>query len=130
MRYPMRLSTLGKPLLALFGGTSSRSYVDVIAGSIRFRFGMFDESFSIDDIAAVERTEVPLIAGLGWKIGIHRTFGLIGSQKGIVQVTLREPRRVWVTFIPFKARHIVVSLEDPDAFIADLKEKIAARSAA
>ena len=45
MRYPMRLSTLGKPLLALFGGVQSFSYVDLVAGSIRFRFGMFDETF-------------------------------------------------------------------------------------
>jgi hypothetical protein len=126
MRYPMRLSGIWKPLLALFGGTPSRSYVDLIDDSIRFRFGTFDESFSVSEIKAVERTEVPLIAGVGWKMDFGGSVGLLGSQKGLVKVSLREPRRVRLVFIPVKAKHIVVSLEDPDAFLEDLKAKISA----
>lgn len=126
MRYPMRLSTLGKPLLALFGGVQSASYVDLIAGSIRFKFGMFDESFSLGDITGAEATNVPIIAGLGWKLGFGGSVGLLGSQKGVVKVSLREPKKVSMLLIPFKAREIYVSLQDPDGFIADLSREIKA----
>jgi hypothetical protein len=126
MRYPMRLSSLGKPLLALFGGIQSQSYVDRIGGSIRFKFGMFDQSFSVADISVAESTEVPLIAGLGWKLGFGGSVGLLGSQKGVVKVTLREPRKVSFMFIPFRARSIYVSLQDPQAFIADLEQELKA----
>jgi hypothetical protein len=67
---------------------------------------------------------VPLIAGVGWKVGLGGQVALLGSQKGVVHVTLREPRKRSVLLIPFTIRHILVSLEDPDAFIAAVKEKI------
>lgn len=47
----MRLDTVWRPLLALFGGFPSRSWVELSADVVRFRFGwLFDE--------AVPRAEV------------------------------------------------------------------------
>lgn len=126
MRFPMRLSSLGKPILALFGGIQSQSYVDVIAGSIRFKFGFYDLSLSTSEISGVESTTIPLIAGLGWKLGFGGSVGLIGSQKGVVKVSLREPKHIRMLLIPFTARSIYVSLQDPEGFIAELQKEIRA----
>lgn len=128
MRYPMRLSTVFRPLLALFGGTRERSHVTLVDDGLRFRFGLFDEAFSLDAVESVEPTTVPWIAGVGWKLG-PKTVALLGSQEGNVKIRFREPERVRFFGFPFRAREIWVSLEDPDAFVGDLREKLRAARA-
>jgi hypothetical protein len=124
MRYPMRLNKAVRPLLALFGGVPAKSWVEVIDGAVRFKFGTFDESVALADVAGVEPTTVPWIAGLGWRIGPGGRVGLLGSHQGVADVTLRAPRRVKVVGIPFRCRHLLVSLEDRDAFVADLRARL------
>lgn len=123
MRYAMQLSTLFTPLLALFGGTRSRSYLDLDDQGVRLRFGIFDERVPLEAIASAEPTTVPLIAGVGWKVG-PGTVGLLGSQQGTVRLTLREPRPMRFFGFPVRTRNVVVSLEEPDAFLADLRGRL------
>src|SRR5579884_1920498 len=118
-RYPMRLDTVWRPLLALLGGTQANSYVDVTEDSVRFRFGWgFDETVPRADIAGASRASWPMLGGIGWRLWLGGTIGLIGSLDGIVEVRLRSAKRMRAAFIPWRCRRIVVSLLDPDGFVA------------
>jgi hypothetical protein len=122
MRYAMRLDPVWRLVLALFVGTPSRSYVEIGEQAVRFRFGWpFDETVPLDQIAGVAPTTWPFLGGIGWRIATRGRIGLIGSLRGVVEVQLRAPRRVRLLAIPLRCRGIVVSLEDPDRFVAALR---------
>ncbi|MBU8899609.1 hypothetical protein KRR26_28765 [Corallococcus sp. M34] len=108
------------PLLVLFGGTRERSFVDVTPDVVTFRFGFFEARIPRTDILDAARAQWPLLGGIGWRVGVG-TVGLVGARQNIVAVSLREPQRVSVLGIPVRARLIFVSLEEPEAFIADLQ---------
>lgn len=118
MRHAMKLGPWS-PLLALFGGTPSRSYVEVEPGTVTFRFGTFEARIPRADISGASRERWPLLGGIGWRVG-PGTVGLIGSLENVVEVRLRQPHRVSVFWLPVKARRVFVSLADPEAFLADL----------
>lgn len=122
MRYPMRLDLLWRPLLAPFGGTPGRSYVEVTASDVRFRFGwLFDVTVPRAEIVDVRPVKWSWWLGIGWRIVLPLgAVGLIGSLRGVVAVRLRWPRWVRIGFIPWRCRVICVSLQDPDGFCAAL----------
>jgi hypothetical protein len=118
MRHAMKLGALS-PLLALFGGTRSRSYVEVEPDSVTFRFGIFEARIPRADVSGASPAHWPLIGGIGWRLG-PGAVGLIGSLQNVVEVRLRQPHRVSLLLLPVNARRVFVSLEDPQAFLADL----------
>jgi len=89
---------------------------------VRLRFGLlFSEHVSRADIVSAARTEWPLLAGIGWRIWPLRRVGLIGSRQGVVELRLREPRRMHLGPAPlWRFDRICVSVEEPDAVIAAL----------
>lgn len=120
MRYRIRRGAL-RPVLALFGGTEHGSYVDVGPMAVRFRFGpLFDEEIPRSELARARRARWPWYGGIGWRLSAGGVVGLIGALQGVVELELREPRRVRVIGIPWRCRRIFVSLEDPSAFLAEL----------
>jgi hypothetical protein len=121
VRYPMRLDAPWLPILALFGGTPSRSFVDVTRDVVRIRFGpLFDENIAHGMIADAGPANWSLWRGIGWRIGRGRTIGLIGSLKNNVELRLREPIRVRFLFFPKACERIVVSLREPRQFLEHL----------
>jgi hypothetical protein len=121
-RYPMRLDPVWRVVLALFVGTPANSYVEIGEHAVRFRFGWpFDQSVPLDQIAGVGRTTWPFLGGIGWRLATRGRIGLIGSLRGVVEVQLRSALRVRLLGIPWRCRAIVVSLEDPDGFVAALR---------
>lgn len=121
MRYPMRLDPPWRPLLALFGGTPGRSFVELTPKTVRFRFGWaFDRTLAHAEIAGAQRVRWPLWWGIGWRLAPGGTVGLIGSRRGVVAVRLRHPRWMRLLFIPWRCHRICVSLEDPDGFVRAL----------
>lgn len=122
MRYPMRLDLLWRPLLAPFGGTPGRSYVEVTPGAVRFRFGwLCDVTVPYAEIVDARSVKWPWWLGIGWRLVLPSgAVGLIGSLRGVVAVRLRRPRWVWLAFIPWRCRVICVSLQDPGSFLAAL----------
>ena len=121
MRYPMRLDTVWRPVLALFGGTSGRAFVEVDGERVRFRFGwIFDATVPRGEITAVRRVHWPLLMGFGWRIGPLDRIGLIGSRSGVVELTLRSSQRVRFLGVPWRVRRIAVSALDPDAVVEAL----------
>ncbi|WP_375769234.1 hypothetical protein NR798_47455 [Archangium gephyra] len=117
MRHAMKLGAW-YPLLALFGGTRSRSYVEVEPDSVTFRFGSFEARVPRADVSGTARVPWPLYRGIGWRLGSD-AVGLIGSLQNVVEVRLRQPHRMSV-IVPVMARRVFVSLADPDAFLAEL----------
>ncbi len=122
MRYPMRLDLPWRPLLALFGGTPGRSYVEVTPGALRFRFGWaLDVTVPRAAVARAERVRWSWWLGIGWRIALPSgAVGLIGSLRNVVAVRLHHPIRVRILVIPWRTRVICVSLQDPDGFLAAL----------
>jgi hypothetical protein len=54
------------------------------------------------------------------------TIGLVGSLRGVVQIRFRERQRVGVLpFVKFGCNRLVLSLEEPEEFVAALKAAIA-----
>lgn len=122
MRYAMRFSPAFRPLLALFGGTAAQSYVELGADSLRFRFGWgFDETVPHAEIGSARRRDWSLIGGIGWRLSPGQV-ALVGSREGVVEVRLRQQLRVRAMLIPVRVERIIVSLEEPDAFLTSLGE--------
>jgi hypothetical protein len=121
VRYPMRLGAPWLPILALFGGTPSRSFVELTRDFVRIRFGpLFDERVPRETIAHAGPVAWSLLGGIGWRLAAGRTIGLIGSRKDNVELRLREPIRVRFLFFPKRCERIVVSLRDPGRFLEHL----------
>ncbi len=122
-RFAIRRSRVWLPLLLLFGGTACRSYVEISPGGVHFRFGLFDEIAPRDEVTSAVAASWPLIGGIGWRLGLGWTVGLIGARGGVVRVRFAQRRRMRFFFVPLQVREIYVSLEDPDAFLAALASR-------
>jgi len=121
MRHSILVDSHWLPLLLPFGTRRSRSYLEVGETKLDLVFSpFFRESVPRGRIATFRLCSWPRLGGIGWRVGRGGTVGLIGSRKNTVEILLREPQRVRVAFLPMNCRRIVVSLQDPDAFIADL----------
>ncbi|HEY5160766.1 MAG TPA: hypothetical protein VII83_06795 [Gaiellaceae bacterium] len=129
MRRPILIDSRWLPFMLPFGTRRSRSYLEVSENTLDLVFApFFRESVPRDRIAAVRPCSWPHFGGIGWRVGRGGTVGLIGSRKNTVEVLLREPQRVRLAFLPMNCRRIVVSVQDPAAFIADLGARALASS--
>jgi hypothetical protein len=127
MRTEILRSTLVKPLLAAFGGTKERSYVDFDRDALHVRFGwLFDEKIPYERITSAERVRWPFIGGLGWRTNFIDTVALVGSYDNVVR--LRLAPAVSVRMLKrMDVESLYVSVEDVDAFLAEIRKQRAAR---
>ena len=127
MRTEILRSTLIKPLLAAFGGTRDRSYVDFERDALHVRFGwLFDEKIPYERITSAERVRWPIIGGLGWRTNFIDTVALVGSYDNVVR--LRLSPAVSVRMIKrMDCESIYVSVEDVDAFLTQIRKERASR---
>jgi hypothetical protein len=118
-RFTIRVDPIIRPLVAAVGGRSA-SVVEVGADDVHIRFGrLFDTTLPRSAIATVGPGEWSRLGGLGWRVG-RDCVGLVGARKGLVEISLRTPRRFSVALIPWTASRIVVSVSDPKGLIAAL----------
>jgi hypothetical protein len=101
-----------------FGGTASRSYVDIGAGGLRIKYGLFEMQIAFDEIVSVRPGRWPWWGGLGWRSNLVGRIGLVASYRGIVDIQLRSRRWVVLLVFPLPCRLVTVSLEDPEGFVA------------
>lgn len=120
MRFPIRFNRWFVPLAVITGMSPSRSYVetseetaDVVMGSA------FRARLPRAGIASAARGRVGLMAGIGVH-GMRGTWVVNGSREGIVEIALREPVPARVLGIGVQLSRLFVSVEDPDALVADL----------
>ena len=122
-RFLIKRSPVWRPLLALFSGVESNSYVEIEEGQLRARFGwLFDERFSLEDVVDVRRRGWPMLLGIGWRTDFRGHVGLTGSFDNVVQVRLRTKRRMRLFGFPMRCDRISVSLREPDVFIDALQQ--------
>jgi hypothetical protein len=130
MRYAIKIGKGWRTAFRLFGFSPETSYVELEDGAVRFRFGTADERVPLGDIEAVSRRRWPFYFGLGPKLGPAGGVAYVGDTDGVVEVRLKRPRRmnVWGPFRRGDARAVTVSLEDSDAFVADLRRAMGANT--
>ena len=106
------------PLLALFGATPGRSYVELTGDQLVVRFGfLFHHSFPLAGIEGGGRRSWPWLYGVGWRSNFVGVIGLIGSRSGVVEIRFRQRRSLWMLL---RFNRLAVSLEDPEAFLEAL----------
>lgn len=122
MLYAIRLDPVWRPLLLIAGATRDRSFVETSADAVRLKFGpLFDATVPRSDIAAATSRRPTPLSGIGLRLGFG-SVGLLGSRSGLVEIRLKTPRRFAIAFVPtpWRVGRILVSVDDPDALIADL----------
>lgn len=123
MRTEIYRSTLLKPLLAAFGGTAERSYVDFEPNSLHVQFGwLFNERIPYNLIRTAERAKWPWFGGLGWRTNLIDTIALVGSYENVVRLRLSEPQRMRL-LTRMACDTLYISVENPDAFLAELQKQ-------
>lgn len=125
-RFPILVSGLGSLMLLPFGVTRRSAVAQLRDGKLHVQFGpMFDQTFGLDEIEAVEASHWPVWAGIGPRLNFRGAVGLIGAYRNVVQVTFKEPQDVRMFVIPASCERLYLSLEEPDAFIEALEEHLA-----
>ena len=123
-RFPIRRNLWLRPLFSALGGFGSNSYIELDERYLRIRFGpLFDSSFSWDEIETVQPAGWHWFLGLGWRTDFRGRIGLVGSYQGMIEIGLRQRRRIRfiLPFLRLGCDRIVVSLEQPEAFMAATK---------
>ena len=114
-RFRIRLDSWWQPLLLAGGATHDNSYVELRDDEVRLRFGwLFDQNLSLNDIESVQETDWPIWYGAGWRTNLLGQFALIGSHRGVVELTLRDTHHVWGML---RYKRLAVSLEEPQRFV-------------
>ena len=118
--YRIRLDAVWRPLLLIFGGIQSNSFVDVTDEVVHFHFGfLFDRTVPRSDVESVSARSWPLWMGIGWRTNLRGMVALIGSYENVVEVKTRSKHRLWGVL---RWDRIAVSLENPEGFVAELSD--------
>lgn len=122
LRFKIKVNRWLAPLFALFGGTPGRSFAEISENGLRLKFGwLFDYRFPLNEVETAEGITWPWILGIGWRATLTGRIGLIGSLSDVVEIRLMRPRRVWMLIPWLPCDRIAVSLEQPEEFLAALK---------
>lgn len=100
-------------------GPDPRYVVDVTFTELNVTCGRFRLATPRSNVASAR--PIDYRGKGGWRL--QATYvALIGSREGVVEVTFKEPvpHRVLRIF-PLKWRRLLVSMVDPEAFLADLR---------
>lgn len=122
-RFEIRRSGWMTPLLALFGATASRSYIEVDSRQLFARFGFYRISIPRDRIASVEHFDWAWYRGIGWRTNLRNMIALTGSTHGVVHIRLSQPLRTRMLLIPVRMTDFYVSAENSDGLIAALARR-------
>ena len=117
-RFPIRFGVL-RWLLVVLGTGPRFSHVDVDFDTVRATMGWaFRSTIPRPSIVKAYKDR-----NMWGGIGVHGWRGrwlVNGSVSGIVTMEIDPPARGWVIGVPVRLRKLHVSLEDPDAFLAEL----------
>ena len=105
-----------RALATLFGGRHARA--TVTDDGLVVRYGVM---FSVDVPLTAVRSATRAERTWWWGIGVHgwkHVWVANGSQRDLVRLTLDPEQRARTLGIPVRVRELIVSVQDPDAFIA------------
>lgn len=109
-----------RPFLALIGGTSSTSYIDVEEDALHVRLGLFRYRFPRADIRSAHRANVNWTYGIGIHTNVVSTLVINTSLGGMVEIHFDPAPRTWVLAIPVTCQRLFLSPIDVDGFLAAL----------
>ena len=112
-RFAIKRSPWWRPLLALFGATAGRAYLDVDRERLVARFGWYRLEVPRAQVAAVEPVRWRWWWGIGWRSDLRARLGLIGATAPVLRIGLASPCRTRLLGIPFGLRELYVSVDDP-----------------
>jgi len=105
-----------RALATLFGGR--RAGATVTDDAVTVRYGVM---FAIDVPRSAVRSATRVQRTWWWGIGVHgwkHVWVANGSLRDLVRLTLEPAQRARTLGIPVRVRELIVSVQDPDAFIA------------
>jgi hypothetical protein len=116
-RIPIRFGRL-KPLFVVLGITPASSYLELDTDRVRVRLSWaFRGGMPRPSIRSVRRVSNSISIGAhGWR-GRWLVNGAAGP---LVAIAIDPPGRAWVLGVPMRLRELIVSVDDPDAVIAEL----------
>ncbi len=124
-RFPVLIRGRWWPLLIPFGVTQERAFVQVGERELRVCFGpLFDYRFPLGAVETVATMRWPWWAGIGPRVDFRGTVAFVGAYENTVEVRFKERQRLRM-LAPLPCDRLVVSLEDPEAFIAALEKRAA-----
>jgi hypothetical protein len=116
-RFPIRFDSAYALLSRALLLRPSDSFIDVDGPEVRVQMGWaFRARFPLSAVQAATR-----FAGKPLSRGVHGWAGrwlVNGSGEGIVQIDLSPPQRAFMFPVPLRLRQLLVSVEEPAAFIA------------
>lgn len=122
-RFPVLIRGRWWPLLIPFGVTQERAFVQVGERELRVCFGpLFDYRFPLEAVETVAPSRWPFWAGIGPRVDFRGTVAFVGAYGNTVEVRFKERQRVRMV-VPLQCERLVLSLEDPEAFIAALEKR-------
>jgi len=112
---------------ALFGGGPGRSGVEVGPGKIRVRMDGYRLDVPRSSVRSVGRSQVRLRGTTGVHLAGRGQLWVNGSADGLVELALDPPcytgRTLSTTFVNQKVTSLILSLVDPDGFIAAVQRE-------
>ncbi len=113
---------LGLVFLWAFGATlrAPTSYVAISDTGTRIRFaGFVDTVVANDNIAGARVMHWPFLGGLGVRTAFRGDVALASSWGEAVELTFREPVRVWLVprVVPVKARRLTLTVRNPGKMV-------------
>ena len=115
---PIRCSPFWTPLSVVYGMPPKAAYLDIGPESVRVRMGV---GFRVDFPRTCVRSPHRFPNRIS--IGVHGGRGgwlVNGAHGPLVAFGLDPPSRARVYGVPVKLRELTVSVDDPDALIAQL----------
>lgn len=115
--------------LLWLGRTMGEAFVHAGETQLRVKLGaLFDETLDWSRFSGVEKSEWPLLGGLGVRVDLKARIAVVTTSGPVAQLTFREPVKLPLLpkILRIPARALVVSPADLDGFLADAKRRIAA----
>ena len=118
-RFPIRYSPRYALLLNLMALPRVGSFVDLDDRTVHVRLGWAFSARIPRSLVVAARPAPPVRLNVGAH-GWRGRWLVNGAKDGIVAIDLSEPVRAFTAGFPLRLRHLTVSLDDPDAFLAAL----------
>ncbi len=124
-RFPILITAFGSLMLLPFGVSRRSAAAQLRDGKLHVQFGpMFDQTFELGEIEAVEKSRWPLWAGIGPRTNFRGAVGLVGGYRNIVAIRFKQPQEVRMFVISTTCETLYLSMEHPEAFIEAVEEHL------
>jgi hypothetical protein len=121
VRFPIRFSSANGILFRGLLISPSSAFVELDNAMVRVRLGWaFSTRIPRNLIRSAGPGKPPAIRLTAGAHGWNGRWLVNGAPDGIVAMELTEPLRASVSGFPIRLRHLSVSLDDPDGFLAAL----------